>query len=502
MKKTLYVLIAFICSCAFFATGASKTPAVDIETKTDSLLVLADDYAEALAAKPEFARTRLNILKKYYAAIPEGAVRDSVRSRLFDFYVSYVEADNAPRAEAFKDCFMAIASDTDEHLGPIYLTELNAAREDMDTTALKNHMARLQDYADRMQYDYDEELAAARAYLRDMRGRLPLREALRGVWVSTDLIDNPALFTNAGLGSVAAAVWAGSLKNHDLSFHTNVMSMNILSFAWDGTRVRLRARFDNKTFYTPAQQSELADLGLVVDESRVNPKSKEGRDGWMVTPVEMELNEPSQWLYAFWHTEDPSTFDPEIPAMLRQSVQNMQAKVAGHYSRSRYSFGDRLAANALAEGFSAVTNGIISYFAVSKDVISTKELNVQLQHPRMLVGRADVVQVESRSDHSIPTVRDRHVEMKFYRWQPDDNVFFISSAEMPMGLFEPSKTENAHQKEIVKAAKKYWKEHRDKKNKDDKFFRWFNTHMLSVLRQKASDGPGPSAEIAALLQLK
>ena len=168
----------------------AKPVTVNIQAVVDSALIMADDYSTAMAQKPEFAPTRLNILRNYYTALPTEAARDSVRSRIFDFYVNYVEEGKALQAEAFKHSFMAIAPDTDEHLGPLYANELTLARERFDTTAVKTNIDLLEAYANRMNYDYDDDLASARQWLHTIRTRPNINDILPGVWVSEDICNS------------------------------------------------------------------------------------------------------------------------------------------------------------------------------------------------------------------------------------------------------------------------------------------------------------------------
>ena len=197
MKKlilsTIKGIIMLLLLTATNAAGAAKPKAkkqvakpitVNIQAVVDSALIMADDYATAMAQKPEFAPTRLNILRNYYTALPSDAARDSVRSRIFDFYVNYIEDGKELQAEAFKHSFMAIAPDTDEHLGPLYANELTLARERFDTTAVKTNIDLLAAYATRMNYDYDDDLASSRKFLHTIRTRPHINDILPGVWVS------------------------------------------------------------------------------------------------------------------------------------------------------------------------------------------------------------------------------------------------------------------------------------------------------------------------------
>lgn len=71
MRK--YILIALGCwMVVYYAVDATAKSTVkgtakpiDIEAVQDSVLVMADEYAEALASKPEMAPTRMNLLKKF-----------------------------------------------------------------------------------------------------------------------------------------------------------------------------------------------------------------------------------------------------------------------------------------------------------------------------------------------------------------------------------------------------------------------------------------------------
>lgn len=63
---------------------------IDIEAVQDSVLVMADEYAEALASKPEMAPTRMNLLKKFYKRQLREA-QDSIRSSIFNVFTICTE---------------------------------------------------------------------------------------------------------------------------------------------------------------------------------------------------------------------------------------------------------------------------------------------------------------------------------------------------------------------------------------------------------------------------
>ena len=495
------------------AGSANSAPAVNIRAKCDSALILADGYAEAVAQKPEFAPARLNILRDFYAAIPDGEARDSVCSRLFDFYVNYVEAENAPRAEAFKTVYLALAPDNDEHLGRIYLNELNVARENFDTTGMEQCILRLADYADRMQYDYDEELSAAKAFIRTVRNRPPLRQAIAGVWVSDDVdgVELPDGRVQFSYGSEKMAL-INSLKviqiretDHPI-YHQDITKENRYQGVFTsldpangadspaGQRnldvIKCReglASFSviaSTPWYVPVEAWELPAHNMApLDSSYVagtkmrgSLKLSRGLDNHLDKFLSRMTvtNDTTYSMYTFWGDTVFRRNDPEIGAILRQTTQQSQAAVAGHMSRSNHSFGDRLAANLTAGLVSAGVNAAVDALMVSSEKIWGLESVMHMVNPNELDAEMFAQLVISKSNSNTPENYEYRHRASYYRWVPSDSVVFLG---MYNNIESPWNGEHGiiYLHEMTDADKDYW----EQKVKDYKkvFKDWYKAEI-------------------------
>lgn len=479
------------------ASNKSAVISGDMDAVTDSALILADDYAMALVEKPELASTRLNAFKRFYNGKSE-AIRDTVCGIVYDFMVRYIEKGKEDRANAFRDCYLAVAPETDSRLGPFYATLLAISKENSDTIAIKEYIPLLEDYSRRMNVDYDEDLDVARALLLEMRNRRPIKEELTGVWVSDYITKNPLeLFLGEKFTfSSAFKMMGGNIEMLDL--YMTAFSMTVIAFEPVGSNGHITSLFHNK--WVPIQASEMYKYGFEDQQSEVSSKIKNRKNDWVIDAQETLVDENSRWLYGFWGSEHFSTFDPEITANVRQSIQRTHASVVGQYSRSNYKFGDRLLANTMASGFSAIGNGLLDMLSVSKTKVWSKEFNAQQQHHNKLVGNTVTKKVVAKSNSEVADVKDVTFEMCYYRWEPKDNVFFIDSRGKLLPLLAPVKEVEKHMKDIVKAAKGYWKEHR-KNGDDDYFFQWFNRMMLTKLQNKAGEGEILSPEIRSILEI-
>ncbi len=357
MKRLILAMLAL----------ASLIPArgSDINAVVDSALIMADDYATALSQNPQMAPTRLNALRNFGNAKP-AEVRDSICSRLYDFFVSYTEENKADHAKAFRECFMALAGADNPNLGPLYATELAMARGNTDTTTIKKYIPLLEEYATRLGYDYDDELDHARSYLHNIRTRRPIREAIAGVWVSEDVAGFPKDDSNY-------------IEKTDFDFV-------------------------NKMSGEPKNLSRK----VVVDENAYS-------------------------IYSFWGDERLKRGDPEISAIVRQSVQATQASVAGQLSRSKYDFSTRLAGNLASGMVAAGINAIVDGLMVSKDRIWSVETTLHMVNPYCLEAELFATLIESRSDSPKPNVSEYRHKTRYYRWEKDDNVTFVGTSHRNVG---------------------------------------------------------------------
>ncbi len=485
---------------ALSAYGQAAAPA-DIESAVDSALIMADTYADALKDKPEMAPTRLKVLRNFGNA-KSAEVRDSICSRLYDFFVNYTEQDKTDRAAAFKDCFMALAGADNPGLGPLYAAELAIARENTDTTTLKKYIPLLEEYATRLGYDYDDELDEAKGFIDRIRVRRHIDDDLVGVWISDEFLKYPLASSTYGFSAkqvfsvMGGNGYSAALK--DLEQETAIMTLNILAFGRTPTGSRqLVSLADKKKGFLALQRSECEAFDIPADNPKIREKSGKRTSNWVYNTIRTVTDNNSRWLYGLWGTEQLRRNDPELSAALRQSIQHTQAQVAGHFSRSKYSFGEEMLANTLASGFSAISNGIIDHFSVSKDKIYSAEVNLQLQHPDKMIGRLDIINVEVRSDRETPKVKERNAEVSYYRWTPEDNIFFLTTLDTYVPLFEPSKAENERMKRIVSQAREYWQANGSGKW----FYQWFNETMFAKLKNKTGEAAPLAEELKNLLEI-
>lgn len=428
----------------------AKPITVNIQAVVDSALIMADDYATAMAQKPEFAPTRLNILRNYYTALPTDAARDSVRSRIFDFYVNYVEEGKAEQAEAFKSSFMSIAPDTDEHLGPLYANELTLARERFDTTAVKTNIDLLEAYANRMNYDYDDDLASARQWLHTIRTRPHINDILPGVWVSEDictikeeyngvkdeisLIGNLAILRIRDINKILVSKQEyipgiDSLNNVLLQKGTTSgYNLEAVKISYDLRKCF--CVFSTEGGYVPTPISEapgsnfeapFIDKPMYISDARRTSMSKD------YYSRSMQTDNDAYAAYIYWGDERLKVPNTEIGAIIRQTTQTTQALVAGQLSRRQYSFGEQLAGNLAAGLVSAGINSLVDAMMVSTDRIWGINLVVQMVNPYKLHAQVFAQLIETKSNSTdIKESRLLH-EFDYYRWEPQDSVFFMGA---------------------------------------------------------------------------
>ena len=455
LSRALFIIMAIIASYveAGAANRVKQKPVapkpIDIAATVDSAVIMADDYATALENKPEMAATRLNQLRNFAKGKP-AEVNDSICSRLYDFFVHYTEQDKTVSAQAFKDCFLALASEDNPNLGPLYATQLVIARETTDTATIKTYIPLLEDYAHRLGYDYDEELADARKYLRTIRTRRPIREAIAGVWVSEDVA-----------GYFGENSWRGNYKEEfPLVGTLKIVQFRDTRFPYDNLQYLMSldsinrvSELQNQSLDVIKIKKEMDGLGTLgskdycilmpwdlpahnmqpLDSTYIISVCTDGYWNLYCTDSEKQKNkqsvidDDSYSVYAFWGDEKLKRGDPEIAAIIRQTTQNSQAMVAGELARSKYKFGDRLAGNLTAGLVSAGVNSIVDAMMVSTDRIWSVEATFHMVNPYCLVADIYATLIEAKSNSSTPKQYNYFHQAKYYRWEDTDNVNFVGT---------------------------------------------------------------------------
>lgn len=466
--------IALVVSGFVFARPAKKTPDeaktpgetnVDMTAVRDSALILADDYAVALVEKPEFASARLNAFRRFHGRQPE-TVRDSVCGFIFDFMADYVEQGKQTRADAFSDLFLSVASQNDSRRGPMYAMRLAVARENFDTIALKENITLLDDYARRMEFDYDQDLDEAKSWLRWVRTRKPVRDAMVGVWVSEDvggivrneegryyyhypekdykLINSTKVLQirNTDNPIYRNEIISGKYKGNDL-----YVSLDSVNSRHDGEKrnldvIKCRGNLRDfspmggTSFYVPVEAWELPGYGMApLDSSylaetpiRGTLKFNKLKDHNVEHLSRITRTDDETYsMYVYWGDERLKRNNAEIGAIIRQTTQHLKASVAGELSRSRYSFADRLVGQVTSDIISVGINGILDAVMVSKDEIWGLEMMLHMENPYMLIADIYAEKVTAKSNSSEPEVLQYHHRANYYRWEPQDSVFFMGT---------------------------------------------------------------------------
>lgn len=456
MRFTSLVLLAIVSlsvSSAKTVKVAKVAPVIDIPAVVDSALVLADNYADALADKPEMASSRLNMLRNFAAKKPE-AVNDSICSRLYEFFVSYTEQNKTDRASAFKDCFLALARPDSPELGPLYATELSIALETVDTVAISKYIPLLAEYAERMNYDYDAEIQDARAFLNEVRTRKPIQEAILGAWVSEDVV---GIIMPDGL-----YYYNYPEKKKDLVNTTKVLQIrnnkhpvyqpdmkrssehslpnenDSISVSLDIIKCRENLSalcpLGSTSWYVPLYAWELPALNMTQKSEEYVDRTSP-REGGKFVSVKDHYNEyvsrdvvvdnKDYSIYTFWGDERLKRNDAEIGAMFRQSIQTIQANLAGELSRSNYSFSERMLGNTVAGVVSSGLNALIDSWMVSTEKIWSVEMTLHMENPNKLSAIITAQLIISKSNSEKPEVYVSQHVTNYYRWEPEDDIFFL-----------------------------------------------------------------------------
>lgn len=521
---------------------------VDTSAILDSAVIFADDYVTAVIDKPEVKDARLKAMRNFYNR-QSLTLQDSISGRVFNLAIQCLEQDKLERSAAFRQCFMNIARDTDPKLGPLFNMELADAVMRFDTTAVNRYADLLDAYAQRMDFNYDYELAEARRYVQKVRTRPPLREALVGVWVSEDIAGFPGALNNHIIYSqyhdgkdfekeyMLSTMPVLKIRNsaHDIYKPLQIASLDSVTRATNERGLdfikssNVLHSSPGCRYYRPIEAWELPGYGYealpqnVLDSASVDAMSPVNYPEEKRHSIGYKLFEDEYTAYAVWGDERLKRPNAEIAAIARQSVQQMQAAVAGQLSRSNYDFGTRLAGNLAASVGAALVGGIIDALMVSKEKIWSIEITLVPVSPYEMEAVTMAHLVIARSDTPKPEVYDYVHKTKYYKWLPDDDVFFNGMwvtfydepDGKPLGLHQVSKKEHKRRSEIIKAASKEFKEKKKAKLKSLKdaynntpkdntvaravakdaldnykqnphrFYSYFNSRMLSKLKERA-----------------
>lgn len=486
---------------------------INLEAAVDSALIMADSYATALATTPEMAPTRLNMFKSYCTAKPK-MVQDTICSRIFDFFVQYVESEKVESANAFKNCYEAISSTDDVHRGPLYTMELRDAIVNSDTIKINHYLPLLEDYANCMNFDYDEEILNANQYLKSIRERRPINESFAGIWVSEDIV--------GVINGEKYTIRAGDQGNHYSS--TQILQIrNRENPIYDGSKEVLNS-FDRYKFNTEGINSKIdvfkGQIKWIIELYNYNSiqewetpafsyefadslKRYNGLDHHSLSYIEDTLNDDikkklasyvvedpnSQSIYVYWGDERLRRNNPEISAAFRQLTQNTQSFVTGELTRSKYSTADRVLGNLTSTMVSGAIDYLITNLSVSTDKIWSVEMTLKMVNPRHLIADVSTHVIVSKSNEEQPRAYDFSRHVNYYRWEPNDSVGFINLT-IPLGDATHPDEYIFHHKVSKEVRKKNVAAYKEYKNR---FKKWKNEEYKR-LKAELSKHPKNSEE--------
>ena len=493
MCCTAAIIIALLLSPFSLRALGEKKPVkpqnvVNVQAILDSALIMADSYATSLTEKPEMAGPYINQFRNFYSRQPQIA-QDSVRSQIYLMMARYMDESRMDRCKAFKNCYMAIADAQDERMGNIFAAELALAYEQDDTVEVKRVLGLLEGYANRTNYDFDTEIAEAKDYLHYMRTRKPINEELMGVWVCEQIgKEQPynILKMAFGLGNTHELRFLKMSHPFFLSITGNKILPQVVSCYKDFPRVGYRIPEDILALGKyKKQKSYLFD--------RI-PNSLNGVEYRNTYPQVMQYDERLRSAYALWSNETIKSFNPNFYGQLRQTIQNTSATAIGNTARKNTNMSTKIRTQAAVGVMDVVSNSIIDLFTVSSVVTSVREMTVQQDSPKTLTAWIYTQYNRTKSDTGETTTWDKDYDgVKYYKWEPNDSVFFISGLEYITLPTKISKQDNKKMMKYVREQSKlFYKQYKAETGSRlkpmkgyDNFILWFNNNMLNKLKAKA-----------------
>ena len=461
------------------STISNKSPIVNIQAVQDSIILLADNYADAMERKPEMANIHLNALKNYYALIPTSEAKDSARNKLFDFYVFYVGQDNEIRACDFKNCYLAIAKDDDENLGPMYVMDLAVAQDNFDTISVKKTVAMLENYARQLDVDYDADVQTANEFLYFMRNKRPIQEAMMGAWVCEDVFRESPRIVND---------WVDLLKI--LTLQTTSMEDGSFDFdrQTDSHDIIYMQLYGPEFYPKSLRYVDFIMYGYDIPKESIISNSKSDRTFLNRTPNGVLYDENSRSMYCFQSTQNTVSFDSNFSANLRQQLQNNRAALFGEHARKKYSYGQRFKGETKSEIIHSLGNAWLDRLNIATAFARTKEVELFHVNNRIMKGWVKDTYLKSVSNKSNTMVFDRtHEDLTYLKWLPNDSVFFLKRNDYII-LGDMNKTNKNYCKRVINEYKlQYRKEEKRQKNAGmgiERFDLWFNRKMYNKLKTK------------------
>ncbi len=484
-----------LCSFALIASTPKRTsnPApgpFNFELVMDSATILADDYAEAMANKPEMVKSRMNALKRFYAPYSANkTVADSICNVIFNMYVDNIERDNIDRANAFKECFTEIADKDNEHYGPLYATELFLAQETSDTARIKELLPLLSDYAERNGHDYADEINSAESFIKDYESRRPINEEIIGVWVGESICHDKS-YTPSFMEAWVSDIDGNNEVKDRLSRKSHVLII---------TGSEAVPIYPNNVDYSefPLVNYKVPQQKECLDNFR---KKKSfyfdiaSRPSWLYKesyyaahPQVKQYDENSRSAYFLWANDELNGFNPDYYAMLRQQMQESHASNLGELARKGVSISTKAKVQLASGAMYSIGNAVLDHLAVSTARAWVREMMVFYENPNALRVWVHFQFNIVKSNSPRVSQHESQNTILYIKWTPEDEVFFLSQNGAHITLGEETKSQKKANKELVKRKKEEYQAKNGKigssRKKYDVFRQWFNTQMFNKLKE-------------------
>ena len=101
--------------------------------------------------------------------------------------------------------------------------------------------------------------------------------------------------------------------------------------------------------------------------------------------------------------------------------------MAGELSRSKYSSGEKLAGNLTAGAVGIGVNALVDAIMVSTDRIQSLEITLHMINPYCLEAEIFAQKIVSKSNSTTVTPYTVNRKIRYYRWEPDDNINFVGT---------------------------------------------------------------------------
>lgn len=466
-KKTICCFLLVL-----IATGAAhaKVPAkvktssrTDYRVTVDSIEQLRERYCDMLAYDLQRAPATLEKIKIKFNSLP-AAIQESLLKDHYDVIVNLYEQERLQRASAFADCYYALAKPEDPNLGALYLNDIVLAIEALDEAKLRKRIDGLRNYADLNNLNYDQDLQEAETNYSIVRQQNNFKKHSLSDFVSSGF-------------------WM--LDTEDLAMHYGESAVEWILYIpmiveLDGIRVRRYSMHEK-----PRQDKD--------KNYRVDCLSVESND------YGYDVDLASKTMYSIWGRERTRSANPILLSGFRQTVQNTHAMVAGELSRKKYSYGKRIAGNAVATLVDAGLNALFDWLSVTTEYYYRCELSLTMTNPGTLEGELAIATTTVKSNNlDNPDTKKGVVKLKYYRTEPKFGMFPIYKKKpLYSGKMESEKyiQLSKHIEEKLKMLEPDIKNQIKQLNEQNSNLKltledFYNLGVLGNIRQKAGESLG------------